>query len=156
MPLPVTLSPEASGAHLTHHIVDACATSASLWFSMPSLHISLQPALDLRASPYHSLSSTPISFRSLSITSLHLLLGPHWGRACGNQPKSVALGILWSGILWSDILATCPNHSSLSWRKVLDTSQKACTEIEHFPPQMYQDHSGHLQQAAMVRAYHHE
>ncbi len=56
----LSLSPLKLLEHTSHTTslatLDAHATSASLWLSMPSLYISLQPALDLLAPLYHSLT----------------------------------------------------------------------------------------------------
>ena len=37
--------------------------------------------------------------------------------------------------------------SIVVWCRVLDPTQEAYQEIEHIPPQMYQDHTGNLQQS---------
>ena len=111
----VTLPPERPEANLTHHLTHCHGSPycPALTVVGQTILVRCPPfSLDLLASSYHLLSAILMSFKSLWITSLYLLLAPHLGRDSGSQPKSKDFGNLWSGIL-----ATCPSHSSLLFQQ---------------------------------------
>ena len=60
--------------------IDGSVALCSLWFSRPRPRDALHAALDVVALSYHWPSSRFMSFKSLRMTSFHLLFGPERGR----------------------------------------------------------------------------
>ena len=110
VPLLVTLSTESSVAYLTGGLPNY----RYWWFSSPLFSVVFKTKTTRfpPCSPwccnlsYHS----PIfmSFKSLLMTSFHLLFGPDCGRGWHSHPKKVAFGIL-----LSCMHARWPSHCSL-------------------------------------------
>ena len=74
--------------------IDGSVALCSLWFSRPRPQVALHATLDVVVSSYHWPSSRFMSFKSLWMTSFHLLFGPDRGRGWHSHPKKVAFGIL--------------------------------------------------------------
>ena len=68
-----------------------------LCYCMVRLISTLQPALELLAFSYHSVSPTLICARYWLTTSLHHLLGPHQGHGSDSQPNRIDFGSLLPG-----------------------------------------------------------